>query len=161
MVSKIMKVEKQLVMILLCAFCSGCYTPKNWHLYSEQLIVTHAAHPWTNASERHSAIQELLRRGSSEETIVSVAVDSRTTEQDREDVIQEFLKRGVILEDEIDDIRKSSLKIGMSKGAVMLILGNPKRRNISSVVNGTEQWVYGSGSYYYFANGKLIDAQHF
>lgn len=95
------------------------------------------------------------------ELIASSASHPWTSESEREAGIQEFLRRGLISQDELENVRERRVVLGMSKGAVLLINGNPAKKNLTSAAHGMEQWVYGNRSYYYFENEELVDVQHF
>jgi hypothetical protein len=58
-------------------------------------------------------------------------------------------------------IQKGKVKVGMSKETCRLSWGEPEDINKASGTYGThEQWVYSSGSYLYFENGKLTSIQN-
>lgn len=57
--------------------------------------------------------------------------------------------------------KKEGVRIGMSAEEVLMSnWGRPERVNRSVYAHGTrEQWVYGSGQYLYFENGRLTSLQ--
>ena len=58
---------------------------------------------------------------------------------------------------EIEAIRKGSVFIGMSRKALYMSMGFPKKNNDS--LRGTDQLVYSGGTYVYVLDDKVVEVQ--
>lgn len=91
----------------------------------------------------------------------------RRLEKELKKIEEEHKERMERLEEEykesLERQKKPGVRIGMTSRQVMYksSWGEPKKINTTTTATGTtEQWVYESGSYLYFRNGKLYAIQN-